>query len=148
MTLLRPMAGHWLRAAALAGFCLLLASNLWWWVRATGLRADVHEATAENRLLAVERGAWQRKTAELAGANLASQRIVAALQSELAKAQSAARRLEAEGQAAIAAARAAAEASDRELAEFGARYARQLVVPACAAALGAVQQRCPQFEGY
>ena len=132
--------------AALAA--LLVASNLGWWAAATGLRADLREAAAENRVLVTEREAWKSKAGELAEANRGWQETIATLRTELALAQGEALRLDAEGRAAIAAARADAAAAARRAAEFNKRYAGQRAVPDCAGALAAVQQHCPQFEGY
>lgn len=127
---------------------LLLATNLIWWAQASGLRADLREAEAETRVTATERDAWQGKARELAEANRGWQEIVATLRTELVRAQGDARRLAADGQRAIAAARADAAAAAKHLTEFRERYERQRAAPGCDAALAAVQQHCPQFEGY
>lgn len=144
----RLLVGKGMLYAAGGLAALLAASNLGWWAHAAGLRADLREASAEQRVLEIERDAWQAKTTELAAANLDGQQIIVTLRSELAQAQGEARRLEAEGRTAIAAARADAEAAERELGDFRERYARQRAEPDCDAALAAVQQHCPQFEGY
>ena len=150
MILARLLAGKGALYIAIAGglAVLLLASNLGWWARAAVLGANLREAEAEGRTTATERDAWKTKTSELAAANRAGQQIVTALQAELTLAQGEARRLEADVRAAIAAARADAQAAARQLAEFSARYAAQRAAPDCAGALAAVQQHCPQFEGY
>ena len=127
---------------------LLLAGNLAWWAQARGLRADVREAVAEQRVLETERAAWKNKAGELVEANKAAQLIITALRAELEQAQGEARRLDAEGRAAIAAARADASAAARQLNAFRERYQRQRATPDCAGALEALQQHCTQFEGY
>lgn len=133
-------------AGVLAG--LLAVSALGWWAQVSGLRADLREAQAEQRVTATERDAWQGKANELAEANRATQITIATLRAELAQAQGQARRLEAEGRRAIAAARADASAAAERLAEFRGRYERQRATPDCAGALDALQQHCTQFEGY
>ena len=132
--------------AALAA--LLVVSNLGWWVYAGALDADLRVSAADNSMVVTEREAWKSKAGELATANQGGQDIITALRAELKQAQGEARRLDAEGRAAIAAARAEAEAAARRMAEFSKRYAGQRAVPDCAGALAAVQQHCPQFEGY
>lgn len=142
------LAGKGALYAGGALVALLLASNLAWWVQARGLRADVREAVAEQRVLETERESWKNKAGELAEANTAMQGIITALQAELVQAQGEARRLDAEGRAAIAAARADASSAERQLIAFRERYQRQRATPDCAGALDALQQHCTQFEGY
>lgn len=148
MILPKMLAGKGALYAGAALLALLLASNLAWWAQARGLRADVREAVAENRVTTTERDAWKSKAVELVEANTATQATITALQAELTQAQGEARRLDAEGRAAIAAARADASAAARQLIAFRERYQRQRATPDCAGALAAVQQHCTQFEGY
>lgn len=144
----RLLAGKGMLYAAGGLAALLAASNLGWWVHASALRADLRVSAADNSVVVTEREAWKSKAGELAAANKGSQDIITALRAELKQAQGEARRLDAEGRAAIAAARADAEAAALRMAEFSKRYAGQRAVPDCAGALAAVQQHCPQFEGY
>lgn len=127
---------------------LLVASNLAWFARAAGLRADLSAARADAQLAETERDAWKAKAADLLRANQAGQAVVDALQIELANAQRQARELDAQGRRALAAARAQAATADQRLREFRARYERQSGTPDCAAALAALPHHCPQFEGY
>jgi len=144
----RLFSGNALLYAGGALAALLLASNLAWWAQASGLRASLREARADAQVTAIERDAWKAKAAELAEANRAGQDVMTALRAEIDLAQGEARRLEAEGRQAIAAARADAAAAEGNLRQFRERYARQRAAPDCDGALAAVQQHCPQFEGY
>jgi chromosome segregation ATPase len=133
---------------AAAGLALLLASNLGWWAKATGLEASLRGCEAQSRVAATERAAWKAKATDFAAANRAGQNVVDRLRAELEQAQGAARSLAAQGQRAIASARADATAAEQRLSQFRERYAAQRAVPTCAAVLADLQRHCKQFEGY
>lgn len=132
--------------AALAA--LLLGCNIAWYARAGVLHAQVRAAEAKESAALTEREAWKSKAAELATANHSGQDVITKLRAELEFAQGEARRIDAQGRAAVADAQSRAAGAERDLRAFRARYAQQVAAPDCAGALAAVQQHCPQFEGY
>lgn len=116
-------------------------------------RVDVAQAASETAgaradAARTERDAWKQAAETSLGANVKWQSAFAAVQRLLREAQGENRRLAESGRKAIAAARAEAAEADRALAEWTHRYADQVRVGECAAALNAVQTACPAMEGY
>lgn len=107
--------------------------------QAAGARADQHIA---------ERDAWKHAARTLQGAATKWETAFGTMQTLLKQAQGEARRLDQAGHDAIAAAQAREAEANRALAAWTQRYADQVRVGDCAAALNAVQQACPAFGGY
>lgn len=106
---------------------------------AAAARADQHVA---------ERDAWKRATHTLQVASTKWETAFGTVHELLVAAQGEARRLDAAGRAAVTAAREREAEANRTLAGWMQRYADQVRVGDCAAALNAVQQACPAFGGY
>jgi hypothetical protein len=127
------------------------------WMAVEGARHDAETARLQGRITftagqrdiaRTETEAWKRTAETLQAAAVKWDEAVGTLQSLLRDAQGERRRLDAEGRAAIAAAEARATDADRTLAAWTRRYAEQVRVGDCAAALNAVQTACPALEDY
>lgn len=105
-------------------------------------------ATADVARVATERDAWKSAASRSLAANQTLQGAFDRVHELLKQEQGERKRLDAEGRAAVARAQQAAADADRTLATWMARYADQVRVGDCAAALNAMQQACPAFEGY
>lgn len=106
---------------------------------AAAARADQHIA---------ERDAWKHTARTLQGAATKWETAFGIVHQLLTAAQGEARRLDQAGRAAVTAAREREAEANRTLAGWMQRYADQVRVGDCAAALNAVQQACPAFGGY
>lgn len=111
-------------------------------------QADVDVAEARLVTAATERDAWKGVAQQSLGANAQWHDAFDQVHGLLKASQADRKRLQAEGQSAIAAAQAAAEDADRTLKAWMDRYAEQIRMGDCAAALNAVQLACPAMEGY
>ncbi len=126
----------------------LLASNGFWWVHATVVKAERDTAQAGVRELTTARNAFGQRVAELTAANKVYDAEYAKLANELERAQQEMSRVNAEGERAVAAAQAKAAESERVLKTFLDRYAQQIRAPDCALALANLSTVCPKLEGY
>lgn len=116
-------------------------------------RVDVAVAASESASAwatsaRTERDAWKQAAGTAIGANAKWEQAFKKVQGLLEDAQGENRRLDAAGRAAVAAAQERAAEADRALEEWTRRYAEQVRVGDCAAALNAVQTACPAMEGY
>ena len=118
-------------------------------------RADVAAARAETDAAAAtvgqrttEREAWKQAARASQAAAGRWEAAFADMQILLRDAQGEARRLDAAGRQAVAAAQAREAEANRTLEAWMRRYAEQVRVGDCAAALNAVQAACPAFEGF
>lgn len=128
--------------------CLLLAACAALGGRLYVAGADVTAAEARVGLRTTERDAWKQAAEASQIAAGKWQQAFAQVQQRLREAQAEAHRLDEAGQAAIAAAQAREAEANRALASWTQRYADQVRVGDCAAALNAVQHACPAFQGY
>ena len=115
-------------------------------VAAARARTEAAAATAGQR--ATERDAWKQAAEASAAAAGSWEAAFADMRVLLRQAQSEARRLDEAGKRAVAAAQAREVEANRTLDAWMARYANQVRVGDCAAALNAVQAACPAFEGF
>ncbi len=127
------------------------------WMAEQGAQHDAETARLQGRvtftagqrdIARTETEAWKRTAETLQGAATQWSAAVETLQGLLRDAQGERRRLDAEGRAAIAAAETRATDANRTLAAWTRRYAEQVRVGDCAAALNAVQTACPALEKY
>ncbi|MDH7453578.1 hypothetical protein QF205_10940 [Luteimonas composti] len=95
-----------------------------------------------------ERDAWKHAAQSALEATTRWETAFGTARQLLADSQREARRLDEAGRQALAAARAREAEANRALAGWMDRYAEQVRVGDCAAALNAVQQACPAFGGY
>ena len=142
----------WVAGVELAIIGLLVAGlflqDFWFSSKLTESRGAADTAAAAATTARAERDTWKGRTAELEAANSAFAATTATLQRLLAEAQKEARRMGEEGRRAVDAAQARADEADRTLSSWMKRYADQVRVGDCAAALNAVQAACPALEGY
>lgn len=128
-------------AAIVALGGVLWAQDTWHEGRLADMRAQRNGAQSSV-------DAWRTRAQELEAANFAHQSVNDTLRRLLDEAQGEAVRLQEAGRAAIAAAQAREADANRTLDAWMDRYADQVRAGHCAAALNAVQDACPAFQGY
>ncbi|WP_298580580.1 hypothetical protein [uncultured Luteimonas sp.] len=135
------------------GLLLVAVAGLGVRVHMLGATADAAEAATEAAAAraaqhVAERDAWKHAAQASASAAGKWEAAFRNVQQLLRDSQAEARRLDEAGQAALSAAREREAEANRALASWTQRYADQVRVGDCAAALNAVQQACPAFGGY
>lgn len=111
-------------------------------------KAGTAAADARANQHVAERDAWKRAAQSALQATTRWETAFGTVRQLLADSQREARRLDEAGRQALAAARAREAEANLALASWMDRYAEQVRVGDCAAALNAVQQACPAFRGY